>query len=52
MVVVLNQMEVGIEECRFLIKKKVEQTDYDKGLKRLEGRLNNFIMQYYEQNGK
>jgi len=28
MVVVLNQLEVGIEECRLLIKKKVESNDF------------------------
>lgn len=52
MVVVLNQLEVGIEECRLLIKRKVEQSDYEKGLKRVETRLNNFIMQVYEKEAK
>lgn len=28
MVVVLNQLQVGIEECRLLIKKKVETSDF------------------------
>ena len=48
-VVVMNSLEVGIEECRLLMKRKVEQSDYEKGLRRLEGRLNNFIMQVYEK---
>lgn len=52
MVVVLNGLEVGIEECRLLMKRKVEYGDYEKGLKRLEGRLNNFIMQVYEKEEK
>jgi hypothetical protein len=51
MVVVLNQLEVGIEECRLLIRKKVESTDFEKAIKRLETRLNNFILQVYEKDG-
>ena len=49
MVVVLNQLEVGIEDCRLLIKKKVESNDFQKAIKRVEGRLNNFILQVYEK---
>jgi hypothetical protein len=49
MVVVLNSLETGIEECRLLIKRKVDHTDYEKGLKRVETRLNNFIAQLYEK---
>lgn len=51
MVVVLNQLEVGIEECRLLIRKKVESADFEKTVKRLETRLNNFILQVYEKDG-
>lgn len=43
---------MGIEECKLLLKRKVEQSDYEKGLKRVEARLNNFIMQVYEKEGK
>jgi len=49
MVVVLNSLETGIEECRLLLKRKVEHADYEKGLKRIEVRLNNFIAQVYEK---
>lgn len=52
MVVVLNGLEVGIEECRLLLKRKVQHSDYEKGLKRIEGRLNNFILQVYQKESK
>jgi hypothetical protein len=52
MVVVLNSLEAGIEECRLLMKRKVEASDYEKGLKRVETRLNNFITQIYERDNR
>ena len=52
MVVVLNTLETGIEECRLLIKKKVEISDYEKGLKRIDTKLNNFITQIFDKDRK
>jgi hypothetical protein len=34
------------------MKKKVEINDFEKTIKRLETRLNNFIMQVYEKQGQ
>ena len=47
MVVVLNSLEAGIEESRLLIKRKVDSSDHEKSMKRMETKLNNFIMQFY-----
>lgn len=47
----MHELEVGLEECKMLIKRKVDTTDNDKALKRIETRLNNFIMQIYEREG-
>ena len=52
MVVLLNSLETGIEECRLLLKRKVDFNDYEKGLKRVETKLNNFIMQINEKEHK
>ncbi len=47
----LNEFEVGIEECKILLKKKLDIVDFDKTTKRIESRLNNFIRQTFEKEG-
>ena len=49
MVVVLNSLETAIQECRLLMKRKVQTSDYEKGIKRVETKLNSFIMQIYDK---
>lgn len=51
MTVVLNQLEVGIEENKIVLKKKLDVLDFEKTVKRIEGRLNNFIIQVFEKEG-
>lgn len=48
----LGQMEAAIEEVRLLLRRKVESSEFDKTAKRLEGRLNNFILQVFEKQGQ
>ncbi len=48
---VLNEFEVGIEECKILLRKKLDIVDFDKTTKRIENRLNNFIRQTFEKEG-
>lgn len=45
--VILNGFEVGIEECKILIKKKLDIADFEKTVKRIDSRLNNFIRQTF-----
>ncbi len=52
MVVEFNQIEVAVEECKLLLKRKVEHSDFDKSTKRIEAKLNHFIMQIYEKQGQ
>lgn len=47
----MNEFEVGIEECKILLKKKLDIVDFDKTTKRIESRLNNFIRQTFEKEG-
>ena len=52
MVVVLNSLQTGIEECRLLMKRKVQFNDYEKGIKRIDTKLNNLITQIYGKESK
>lgn len=51
MTIVIQELEVGLSECKILNGKKVNFTDFEKCTKRIENRLNNFIRQVCEKEG-
>ena len=44
-VVIIQDLELSMRECKILLNKKVNIDDYEKNLKRVENRLNSFIKQ-------
>ena len=49
--VTVGNLRVELEECKLILRRKAETVDSEKALKRVEARLNNFIIQCYEREG-
>ena len=47
----VHEIEIALEECKIMTNRKVNIEDYNKGLKRLENRINTFIQHQYEKEG-